>query len=444
VALPPVALEKPLTVQGETVGHLALAEPQALTDDATEIINAVAESLSAHLENLRLTEQTEQALSQSEALYQGSAGLNTAQSYGEILEVMRKHSILGQGAGASIAAFNVPWAKKAPEWINILGRYEQKPSNNLPDRYRLKDLPSANKILKRDAPTIIQNVAKDFASVASAIFVPLVAGRQWIGYVLGTYDQPTEFPESELRRLMSLAGQAASTIQSIRLFRQTQEQLADLTTIQSTTAGLTATITMDEAINTLLPHIADAVQADNIAFFNIEEEYMIPVSVYPPQPDGFSQQPQRLADYPLTEEVIKTRQALALAADDPRLQPQAQEAFKATGVTATATIPLVTRKKVFAILTITMRQPGRLFTEQEVGLLQTLADQASIAIERVRLLEETARKAQREQMLREIAAKVRSSADVETIMRTAVQEIGQALGRQTFVYLDKGNSTDQT
>jgi two-component system sensor histidine kinase/response regulator len=64
-----------------------------------------------------------------------------------------------------------------------------------------------------------------------------------------------------------------------------------------------------------------------------------------------------------------------------------------------------------------------------------LADQATIAFERIRLLEEAERRARREQLLREITARVRSSADVDMIMKTAVQEVGRALGRETFIHL---------
>jgi GAF domain-containing protein len=37
--------------------------------------------------------------------------------------------------------------------------------------------------------------------------------------------------------------------------------------------------------------------------------------------------------------------------------------------------------------------------------------------------------------MRQITQRIRSSADVETIMRTAVQEIGRTLGRKTYIYL---------
>jgi GAF domain-containing protein len=51
-------------------------------------------------------------------------------------------------------------------------------------------------------------------------------------------------------------------------------------------------------------------------------------------------------------------------------------------------------------------------------------------------------RARRERILREITARVRGSADVDSVMRTAAQELGRALGRQTYVYLGE-NATDE-
>lgn len=61
-------LSHSLRVQGESIGQLALVEPQLMTDTAAEIIDAVMERLSIHLENLRLSEQTQMALVEQERL----------------------------------------------------------------------------------------------------------------------------------------------------------------------------------------------------------------------------------------------------------------------------------------------------------------------------------------------------------------------------------------
>jgi GAF domain-containing protein len=75
------------------------------------------------------------------------------------------------------------------------------------------------------------------------------------------------------------------------------------------------------------------------------------------------------------------------------------------------------------------------FLDEESALLGDIARRVNSYIENQRLLSETQARARREQILREITARVRSSMDPDTIMRTAIRELGTALGRPAFVRL---------
>jgi len=68
------------------------------------------------------------------------------------------------------------------------------------------------------------------------------------------------------------------------------------------------------------------------------------------------------------------------------------------------------------------------FDEADITVMQTMADQVAVAIDNARLFEETQRLAQRERTISQITSKLRSALDLETILQTTVQELGQALG----------------
>jgi GAF domain-containing protein len=60
----------------------------------------------------------------------------------------------------------------------------------------------------------------------------------------------------------------------------------------------------------------------------------------------------------------------------------------------------------------------------------------------MRLLEETRRRAQREQVIREITTKMRGSTDLDTILQTTIQELAKALGTsRTFVQLSTSSES---
>ena len=283
----------------------------------------------------------------------------------------------------------------------------------------------------------------DQLGMQSLAILPLWVGPRQIGCVLIETEQTYEFTAQETEPYTALAGQLAIAVENQRLFDQTRQQLSDLTSIQQITSLLTAAISQDEAIKALLPQIAKAVGVEVVnLYILLDEEHMLRAGQYAsiPVPEFPENEVMSLKDYPLTREVITTRQPITRQAGDARLTAQSQQNL--SGRTANATIPLIGQDKVMGVLSMNSYRPDYVFTAQSIRLLQTLAEQSTIALERVRLLEETTRRARREQVLREITAKVRGASDVETVMRTAVHEVGRILGRRTFVHLQKPETSD--
>lgn len=68
------------------------------------------------------------------------------------------------------------------------------------------------------------------------------------------------------------------------------------------------------------------------------------------------------------------------------------------------------------------------WSDAEVTLLQTIIEQSSIALESARVFEETRYRAERDRLISHITTSFRETLDVETVLRTAAQEIRQALG----------------
>jgi GAF domain-containing protein len=84
------------------------------------------------------------------------------------------------------------------------------------------------------------------------------------------------------------------------------------------------------------------------------------------------------------------------------------------------------------------------FLDEESALLGDIARRVNGYIENQRLLSEAQARARREQTLREITTRVRSSTDPDAVMRALVRELGTVLGRSTFVRLGSAEELSQT
>lgn len=81
------------------------------------------------------------------------------------------------------------------------------------------------------------------------------------------------------------------------------------------------------------------------------------------------------------------------------------------------------------------------WSEQELALVQAIADQVAQTAENLRLFEETREQAGREQAIREVTDKLRAAPSLERLLETAARELGQRLEAPQTV-LEVGIRTD--
>src|SRR5262245_33454504 len=123
---------------------------------------------------------------------------------------------------------------------------------------------------------------------------------------------------------------------------------------------------------------------------------------------------------------VRTRQPVM--ADDAGASPFVnQELVREHGVKSIAFVPLLIGRKVTGVVMAAHTTRQRPFQRDEVGLLQTVAAEAALALDRVRFASELAEALERERIVARIARKVRSELDLDSVLEIAVSETGRAL-----------------
>jgi PAS domain S-box-containing protein len=98
------------------------------------------------------------------------------------------------------------------------------------------------------------------------------------------------------------------------------------------------------------------------------------------------------------------------------------------GAKSAVFVPLVYGERVIAVLAAaTTRQP-RPFSADEIALLEVLAAESALALERTHSALQLEEALEREELVAAIGRKVRSEHDIEAVLRVAVDETGKALG----------------
>ncbi|MFN2167887.1 MAG: GAF domain-containing protein, partial [Anaerolineae bacterium] len=94
----------------------------------------------------------------------------------------------------------------------------------------------------------------------------------------------------------------------------------------------------------------------------------------------------------------------------------------------TVAIPIKVSDQVIGVVDGRKPDGSGEWTAEEIGLLEALTEQLNVALEGARLYQDSQRRATQEQLIGEVTARMRETLDMDTVLQTAVREIGEALG----------------
>ncbi len=90
-------------------------------------------------------------------------------------------------------------------------------------------------------------------------------------------------------------------------------------------------------------------------------------------------------------------------------------------------IPLMLRGAKIGSIKLNSIDPLRVWSEDEIAILQAAADRTTLAIENARLLLEAQKRASKERTIGEISSKISGLVNIENILETAIKELGTTM-----------------
>lgn len=279
----------------------------------------------------------------------------------------------------------------------------------------------------------------------SELIIPIVANDVLFGVLSVQADEEGHFVSDDLRVYGTLTNQIAVAIRNARLYenathaqRESEERLRETQILQQFTESLAGVQRVSETINTFLSTSTRLLGFD-FAIFSLVDE--VPQRVKAIAGINVSADHLKRANHPLDSsdimaDIVRTGKAEIINGWDPRFDANN---FQTENMAAWGTrvfMPITLRGQNIGLIEVGFNERlTEKLQEYQVRLLQSLVSQTAVALESAQRYEAIERAARREQRLREVTAKIRNTADVQSVMRVAAQEVGRVLGRPSFVQL---------
>jgi PAS domain S-box-containing protein len=268
----------------------------------------------------------------------------------------------------------------------------------------------------------------------SAVVAPLAVRGEIIGSLGIQQDPSNPLSADDLALLESVAEQVAQAMESARLFEQTRLRAEELAVLNEMSRNLTTMANEDEVIESLYHYASRLLDTTNfyVALYDAQgDRVTFPLYVEGKNVQG--QMEERRAGKGMTEYVIRTRTPLLIKKDFSRQLAElgveiiGQEAESWLGV------PMMIGENTLGVIVVQSYTTPYVYDEHHRDLLSAIGSQAAVAIENIRLMEQTRRRAEREHTVRTITDRVRRGTNREAILRIALQELSQVLGASTSV-----------
>lgn len=273
---------------------------------------------------------------------------------------------------------------------------------------------------------------------SNAAYVPIhLDGRLKALHILGSR-KPVQLTPFSIQPYACLAGYASATLEKITATAKLQRRVAALQSLSMIGQAI-STVTKLESLFSTVHKQVSLVLGDidlAIALYDAGAD-MISIPYAHEAGEVMNVEPFPLGQG-LTSILIRSKQPLMIVNDTERKALELGAKISGASAKSWLGVPLVVSGDVLGAIILQDTDREQRFDDDDLRLMTTLASQVATTIRNVRLLEDAERRAEKEKIISSITSKIWAAPDIESVTRTALQELGHALHASSgFIQLDQ-------
>jgi GAF domain-containing protein len=400
----------PMLREGELIGAIGIyrQEVQPFTEEQIALLTNFADQAVIAIENARLLSELRDALQQQTATADVLRVISRSPT-----DIRPTFDAIAASATRLCDAVNSLVIRFDGQFMHLVAQY-----NVIPERLEALERsfplrPTRGSVSGRSilsgATVQVTDVSEDAEyelpigttlGYRTALAVPMLQDGVAIGAILAARDRVAPFSEKQIALLQTFADQAVIAIQNVQLFDDVQQRTAELSeSLQQQTATADvlkvisrSTFDLQAVLDTLVESAARLCEADQghivrpseAGFFQSHASYRFSTEFK----EEIELTPFRAGQDTLIGRVLLQRATVHIL--DAQTDPEYKlaKAQKLGGYRTLLGVPLLREGTPIGVIAMN-RFTVRPFTDKQIELLTTFADQAVIAIENVRLFDET-------------------------------------------------------
>ncbi len=418
-------------------------EPHTFSEQEMTFLQALAQQCLNAIENARLFEETHERAEQLSVLNEISRSLASTVDLSAVYRTAHQH--ISRLVDCPIFGL----ALVSPEGPTITTVYSicdgqeldaglvpSLPCDPQSPCGRARAIASGRPVISSSPPEGAEVNPDDLAvDMSSALYLPIMVENQVIGVLEMQSHHPQAYKPSDAELLGPVANQVGLAIKNAQLFAQVQRRVQELDVINQISSTINQPIAIGNVLTNMLSVLSRALDLDRCMLATLTEsrDYLKVVAEYDP-----SAGPSRLGltfstlDNTPVQNILRVRRAQILTYAEGAARPKEIDPFGSRSLYPILLVPLITGDETIGAFILEAKTSTRVFSEAEVVLAQTVANQAAASVERARLFDETQRRADQLALLNRIANAINRARNLDELLEIVYREITQAIPTDAF------------
>ena len=219
--------------------------------------------------------------------------------------------------------------------------------------------------------------------------IPILRRGVLVGVVNAHRKKPHRWDPETIEMISTIAQQAGGAIENARLYEETRKRAEQLEMISRLSGAVVSGNYLDEILQLIVSLTANQMQSRICSLMLLNEETgELVIAATQSLSEGYRNKPPIKVGQSISGLAVRDRKPIAVLdvqADGRYAHP---DVAKAEGLRSLLCVPMMIQDRPLGVVNVYTPEP-RQFADEEVRLLQTIGNQAAVAIQNTRLLTET-------------------------------------------------------
>ncbi|MBL8050401.1 MAG: GAF domain-containing protein [Anaerolineales bacterium] len=378
----------PLISRGQVIGYITIdsKKPNAFTQNDAVAAQTFAQQAATSLENVRLYTETKQRLEELETVSRVSSALRAAQDTNEMFPILlREIETIMKTEMATIFLYdeesNALTSRASSKMLANIPKTTYKPGEGIIGHVYASGQPHTSFEFNIDPIAAPEN-AEFIGAGWGGIAVPIRTANEIIGVIIVGIKKPRHIEEDYVRLMTTIAEIAGNAIYRSNLFEKSENQIRRLTTLREIDTAITSSLDLRITLNIILEHLLTkmGVSAASFLIFNPDSQMLDSLAA-----SGFQNQESTQASISigdgLATQILLNRKSIHIKDLSNETNQDKTENF-----VSYYALPLFSKGTTRGVLEMYFKKT---FTPNDdwIEFVQTLAGQATIAIDNAQLFE---------------------------------------------------------